>query len=70
MTEPRTAGSPLREQVEAAIRDFPFDNYGMDDVSYALEGDPDGQDWVPALARAVLKVFGQRAEAEAAGGES
>lgn len=47
-TEP--AESPLRDQIATVIRDFPFDNYGMDDVSYALEDDPNAQEWVPALA--------------------
>ncbi|MBE4783938.1 MULTISPECIES: hypothetical protein [Streptomyces] len=43
-----------RDQIAAAIRSFPFDDYGMDDVSYALEDTPETQEWVPALADAVL----------------
>jgi hypothetical protein len=43
--------------VAEAIRSFPFDNFGMDDVSFALEDDPEAQEWVPALAAAVLAVL-------------
>jgi hypothetical protein len=43
--------------VADVIRSFPFDNFGMDDVSFALEDDPEAQDWVPALAAAVLAVL-------------
>jgi hypothetical protein len=43
--------------VAEAIRSFPFDNFGMDDVSFALEDDPEAQEWVPALADAVLSVL-------------
>jgi ribosomal protein L37AE/L43A len=43
--------------VAEAIRSFPFDNFGMDDVSFALEDDPEAQEWVPALADAVLAVL-------------
>ncbi|MCL6734405.1 hypothetical protein [Streptomyces neyagawaensis] len=46
--------SPARDQVAAVILGFPFDDYGMDDVSYALEETPETQEWVPALADAVL----------------
>lgn len=37
----------------AAIRVFPFDGYGLDDVSYLLESEPDTQEWVTPLAAAV-----------------
>jgi hypothetical protein len=43
--------------VTDAIRTFPFDNFGMDDVSFALEDDPEAQEWVPALADAVLATL-------------
>jgi hypothetical protein len=43
--------------VAEAIRAFPFDDFGMDDVSYALEAAPDSQEWVPKLADAVLAVL-------------
>lgn len=39
--------------VETAIREFSWDNYGLDDVQYTLD-DPDTQDWVRDLAKAVL----------------
>ncbi len=44
-------------EVADAIRTFPFDNFGMDDVSFALEDDPEAQEWVPALADAVLATL-------------
>lgn len=47
----------LRDRIAAAIRAFDFSDYGMDDVSYALEADPDAQEWVPSLADAVLAVL-------------
>lgn len=43
---PQNNGDPI----ENAIRKFHWDNYGMDDVDYALNADPDAQEWVPALA--------------------
>jgi hypothetical protein len=48
--------SPAREVIAAAIRDFPFDDYGLDNLSYALANAPGTQEWVPALAAAVLDV--------------
>lgn len=48
--------SPARDQIAAVIRDFPFDDYGLNNISYALEDDPETQEWVPALAAAVLDV--------------
>lgn len=65
MAEFTPTSSHLREQVAAVIRDFPFDNYGLDDISFLLEEDPDAQEWVPALADAVLTAIRQ-----ADGGES
>jgi hypothetical protein len=50
--------------VAGAIRSFPFDNFGMDDVSFALEDDPDAQEWVPALADAVLRRLAGEARDE------
>ncbi|MFH8531505.1 hypothetical protein ACH4GE_24180 [Streptomyces tendae] len=49
--------SPLQQRVEAVIRDFPFDNYGLNDVDIALHDYPDDQEWVPALARKVLAAL-------------
>ncbi|MDT0567887.1 hypothetical protein RM704_10465 [Streptomyces sp. DSM 3412] len=46
--------SPARDQIVTVIREFPFDNYAMDDVSYSLADRPETQEWVPALADAVL----------------
>jgi hypothetical protein len=46
----------LRDQLAEVIREFPFDNYGLDDVAYLLEGEPATQEWVPALADAVHAV--------------
>lgn len=43
--------------VTDVIRTFPFDNFGMDDVSFALEDDPEAQEWVPALADALLATL-------------
>jgi predicted NACHT family NTPase len=55
----------LRDRLADVIREFPFDNYGLDDVSYLLEDTPDTQEWVPALASAILPLV-QHLEAEAA----
>lgn len=41
------------QAVEEAIRSFPFDAFGMDDVADALESDPDAQEWVDALVKAI-----------------
>lgn len=49
--------SPAREQIAAVIREFPFDDYGLDNISYALADNPDTQEWVPALADAVLAAI-------------
>lgn len=54
-TEP--GSSPAHDLIAAVICEFPFDNYGLDDVSYALEDELDTQEWVPALAEAVLAVI-------------
>jgi hypothetical protein len=48
-----------QEAAEQAIREFSFDNYGMNDVDIALHDDPEAQEWVPALARAVLEAVGK-----------
>ena len=55
----------LRDRLADVIREFPFDNYGLDDVSYLLEDAPDTQEWVPALVAAILPLT-QRLEAEVA----
>lgn len=60
-----TQASELRAPLVDAIREFPFDNYGLDDVSHLLEDTPDTQEWVPALADALLRAV-RPLEAEAA----
>lgn len=55
-SQTRPASSAARDQIAAVIRDFPFDDYGLNDVAYLLEDTPDTQEWVPALATAVLAV--------------
>lgn len=62
MTEQATE---LRDRLADVIREFPFDNYGLDDVSYLLEGSPDTQEWVPALADTLLPLV-QHLEAQVA----
>ncbi|MEH0627785.1 hypothetical protein [Streptomyces stelliscabiei] len=53
-----TSSEPaLQQRIEAVIREFPFDNFGMDNVSFALEDDPEAQEWVPALARKILAAL-------------
>lgn len=49
----------LRGRLADVIREFPFDNYGLDDVSYLLEDSPNTQEWVPALADALLPLVQQ-----------
>lgn len=53
----RTDDTPLQQRIEAVIKDFPFDNYGLNDVDIALNDYPDDQEWVPALARNVLAAI-------------
>jgi hypothetical protein len=48
---------PPADRVAEAIREFPFDDFGLDDVSYLLASSPDTQEWVPKLADAVLAVL-------------
>lgn len=64
MTE-ATQATELRTKLADTIREFPFDNYGLDDISYLLEADPETQEWVPALADAILPVM-RHLEAEVA----
>lgn len=47
-----------RDAVVKAIKSFDFGDYGMDGVSYALEADPDAQEWVGDLANAVIRALG------------
>ncbi|MFD4830122.1 hypothetical protein ACFWPV_09745 [Streptomyces uncialis] len=47
----------LQHVIEAVIRNFPFDHYGLGHVDVALHDYPDDQEWVPALARTVLNVL-------------
>jgi hypothetical protein len=51
-----TQATELPARVADAIRSFPFDNYGLDDLSYLLEAEPDTQEWVTALAAAILPL--------------
>lgn len=53
--QPTVVDQAAAAVVADAIRSFPFDNFGMDDVSFALEDDPDAQEWVAALADVVLR---------------
>lgn len=55
----------LRDRLADVIREFPFDSYGLDNVSHLLEDTPETQEWVPALAAAILPLV-QRLEAEVA----
>src|SRR3546814_11802360 len=48
VTGVQTCALPI--SIENALRKFAWDNYGMDGVSYALDADPDAQEWVPDLA--------------------
>jgi hypothetical protein len=59
------AATELRDRLADVIREFPFDNYGLDDVSYLLDDSPDAQEWVPVLADALLRAV-QPLEAEGA----
>ena len=51
-----------RDRIAQVIREFPFDDFGLDDVSYLLASEPDTQEWVPRLAGAVLAVLPPPAE--------
>jgi hypothetical protein len=55
----------LRDRLADVIREFPFNHYGLDEVSYLLEDSPDTQEWVPALAAAILPLV-QHLEAQVA----
>lgn len=46
-----------KDKVAEAIREFDFSDYGMDDVAYGLREHPDDQEWVPALAAAILNAL-------------
>lgn len=41
---------------EEAIREFPWDDYGLDEVSIGLTEQPEYQEWVTPLAQAVLRA--------------
>lgn len=47
-----------RAAVVDAIKRFDYGDYGMDGVSFALEDDPDAQEWVGDLANAVIRALG------------
>jgi 4-aminobutyrate aminotransferase-like enzyme len=51
-----TQATELPARIAEAIRSFPFDNYGLDDVSYLLEAEADAQEWVSALAAVILPL--------------
>jgi len=38
------------------IQEFHFWNYGMDEVSSAIEEDLEAQEWIPALADAIIEA--------------
>ncbi|MYS15153.1 hypothetical protein [Streptomyces sp. SID4982] len=59
MAKSQSAGSPLQGRIEAVIREFPFGNYGLDEVDIALHDYPDDQEWAPDLATAVLAAIEQ-----------
>lgn len=44
-------------RVMQAIEQFPFDNFGMDDVSIAIEEDRTGQEWIACLATEICRVL-------------
>jgi hypothetical protein len=44
------ADMTVQERVEAVLRDFSWDDYGMDDTAIGLSEDPDAQEWLPDLA--------------------
>jgi hypothetical protein len=46
-----------KDQIVKTIQEFHFWNYGMDDVSSAIEEDLEAQEWIPALADAILKAI-------------
>ncbi|GHA95281.1 hypothetical protein GCM10010330_56790 [Streptomyces tendae] len=47
----------LRDRIADVIREFPFDDFGLDDLAFLLDSTPDTQEWVPKLADAVLAVL-------------
>ena len=51
-----TQATEMRDRLADVIREFPFDNYGLDNVSHLLEDTPDTQERVPALAAAILPL--------------
>jgi len=44
------AESTSHKIIEKELRDFPWGNYGMDDVEFGLADHPEDQDWVTELA--------------------
>lgn len=54
---------PVTRQIIAdTIRAFDFSDYGMDDISYRLDAEPETQEWVPALADAILAAIREWAD--------
>lgn len=47
-----------RAAVIRAIREFPFDDFGLDDLSVLLAETPDTQEWVDRLADDVIRALG------------
>lgn len=47
------------EIIENELRNFPWDNYGMDDVQILLEEQPLTQEWVIALADDICYELGK-----------
>lgn len=48
--------------VVAVIRDFDFADYGLDDIAYGIEADPEAQEWIPDLAVKILAALGEQTE--------
>lgn len=59
VTSAETTSFANPQAFEKVIREFSWDNYGMDDVDYLLQTDPDAQEWVPALAQKLQAAVSQ-----------
>ncbi|MFF1709271.1 hypothetical protein [Streptomyces sp. NPDC058268] len=64
------ADADLRDRIAETVRAFDFGNYGLDAVDVALHDYPEQQEWVPALADAVLAVLSAPADHAAVLGEA
>lgn len=59
VTSAETTSFANPQAFEKVIREFSWDNYGLDDVDYLLQTDPDAQEWVPALAQKLQAAVSQ-----------